>query len=544
MLHTFAFLFVAAVYGASPTVVLDRGIFTGVASGTTEAFLGIPFAQPPVGDLRFRAPEPNAPYTGSFNATVFGPACVQQSFGAPNEPNINSIALEIIQSTLANPPLVDDEDCLSINVFKPANTTSALKLPVVYWIFGGGFETGSNSMFNGSVIVERSLELGMPVVYVSVNYRLSALGFPMGIETRKAGNGNLGFLDQRQGLRWVQKYIGKFGGDPTKVMIWGVSSGAISVTAQMLMNNGDTEGLFRAAFAQSGSPVPTSTVEDNQAVMDIFVDAAGCGHESGSPAVFDCLRKLSLEGIRTAMSATPGLFAFTSIALGWNPVADGVTIPAPFQQMVLHSNIANVPLISGDCDDEGTMFTLANTNITTSAEFEDYITKFWAAGNRAIVEPLFAAYPDDPALGSPFDTGTTNNITSQFKRMASITGDLVFQAPRRFFFERVVKTQPVFSYISKRLKSTPVLGAFHSSDLSNVYGPGDMTDYLIRFAVTLDPNGSNTNTTEIHWPRYTLETRQMLTFLDGNVSLAIGEDTFREEAIEKVMGFALAHPFP
>ncbi|KAI0030227.1 alpha beta-hydrolase [Vararia minispora EC-137] len=538
-------MFVAAVYGGSPAVVLDKGTFTGLTSGSTEAFLGVPFAQPPVGNLRFRAPLPNKPYSGTFNATVFGPACIQQTSGIPNVPNISPAALKIIQGRITSDfgsPLLDDEDCLTINIYKPANATSGSKLPV--WIYGGGFEIGSNSMSDGSVIVERSLELGMPVVYVAVNYRLSALGFPMGIETRRAGNGNLGLLDQRQGLRWVQKYITKFGGDPEKVMIWGVSAGAISVTAQMLMNNGDTEGLFRAAFAESGSPIPTSAVENNQGIMDTFVQAAGCGHKSGSPAVFDCLRSVPIKSIRAAMNATPGIFVFTSIILGWNPAADGVTIPAPFQKMVLHSKIADVPLISGDCDDEGTLFSLGNSNLTTSSEFEDYITKLWGTGNRTIVEPLFAAYPEDPAVGCPYATGTVNNITSQFKRMASITGDLVFQAPRRLFFKRIVRTQPVFSYINKRMKSTPVLGAFHGSDVSNFYGPGDMTDYLIRFATMLDPNGGNVNATEIPWPQYTLETKQMLMFLDGDVSLAIGTDTFREEAIEKMMEFSLTHPLP
>ncbi|KAI0030226.1 carotenoid ester lipase precursor [Vararia minispora EC-137] len=533
--------FAAAICCAYPIVVLDNGTFTGLALGETEAFLGIPFAQPPVGDLRFRPPQSNEPYTGPFNATAFGPACVQQTFIIPEESNINPVALEVLKLRLSGPPLIDDEDCLSINVVRPANATSVSKLPVAYWIYGGGFETGASSMFNGSVIVKRSLELGMPVVFVSISL---TLGFPMGIETRKAGNGNLGFLDQRQGLRWVQKYIAKFGGDPTKVMIWGESAGAISVTAQMLMDDGNAGGLFRAAFAQSGSPLATSTVEDNQALMDTFVDAAGCGKELRSPSVFTCLRDVSAEDIRAAMNATPNLFSFTSVAAGWNPAADGVTIPAPFQQMVLHSNVANVPLISGNCDDEGTLFALSNSNITTSSEFEDYITEVWAAGDRAAVEPLFAAYPEDPALGSPYETGIANNITPQFKRMASITGDLIFQAPRRLFFNRVVKTQPVFSYISKRMNSSPVLGAFHTSDLPIVYGPGDMTDYLIRFATTLDPNGANTNATEIYWPRYTLETRRMLMFLDGNISLAIGDDTFREEAIGTMIEFALAHPLP
>ncbi|KAI0028025.1 carotenoid ester lipase precursor [Vararia minispora EC-137] len=544
--NTLFLVLCTAVYAVNPTVILDNGTFIGSALGTIDSFLGIPFALPPVGELRFRAPQPNDPYRGLYNAGAFGPACIQQPLNLPDIVNPTALSsLTEILSALPT-PAAEDEDCLTLDIVKPAGVTSESKLPVVYWIFGGGFEIGYSAIYNGSAIVERSLELGMPVVYVAVNYRLSALGFPAGKETREAGNGNLGFQDQREGLRWVQKYIAAFGGDPTKVMIWGESAGAISVAAQMLMNNGDTEGLFRAAFAESGSPIPTNTVESNQAIMDKFVTTAGCGDELGSSAVFDCLRSVSIEAIRTGINATPGLgfVEYTSIYRGWNPTSDGVTIPEPFLQMVLNSNIANIPLVSGDCDDEGTAFSLSNSNITTSSEFEDYITELCAGGNRIAVEPLFSAYPEDPTVGSPYDTGTKNNLTSQFKRLASISGDFFFEAPRRLFLQRIADKQPVYSYITKRMKSQPVLGAFHTSDLFNVFGPGDMTDYLIRFATTLDPNSGNTNVTEIQWPRYTLEGKKILTFLDGKVPLRIEEDTFRDEEIKTMTKFLLANPLP
>ncbi|KAI0036079.1 Alpha/Beta hydrolase protein [Vararia minispora EC-137] len=500
-----------------PAVVLDKGTFKGVASEsrTVEGFLGIPFAQPPVGDLRFRSPVPTEPYSGLYDASKYGNMCIQGDSRGP-----------------------DDEDCLFLNVIKPATVPSGSSLPVVFWIFGGGFVDGDSSWYNGTAVVARSLEIGMPVIYVSINHRLHGLGFPQGKETRQAGNGNLGLQDQRLALHWVQKYISAFGGDPSKVTIWGVSAGAISVAAQMQMNNGDPGGLFRAAFAQSGSPLPIGTVEEGQPQMNKFATALGCAHTLGSPTVFDCMRKASADDIRTALGRLQDNFNVDR-TVGWFPNADGTTLPTPMQHMLLHSKIANVPLVSGVCDDEGTMWAINNLDILTSAQLEDYLTDHWSHGNRTFAVALMEAYPEDPRLGCPFDTGMRNVVTPQFKRIAAMTGDFIFNAPRRLLFREIVNRQPVFSYVNKRLKNTPVMGAYHGSDVDIVFRPDDMTDYLVRFATTLDPNGGNTNASQIYWPQYTFDEPKMLTFLDED-SLAITEDTFRKEGIQIIIDLSLS----
>jgi len=520
------------VQQSGPAITLDKGKFTGVSQGPVNAFLGIPFAKPPVGDLRFRLPVANAPYEGTYNATAFGTSCIQQTGTAVSVSDINAIAAEVLEELAATTaPLDDGEDCLFVNVVTPASTTPKSKLPVVFWIYGGGFEAGSSTIYNGSAIVDRSLQLNEPVIYVSVNYRLSALGFAGSSEVREAGIGNLGLHDQRLGMRWVQKYITAFGGDPSKVTIWGESAGAISVATHLLTNEGNTEGLFRAAFMNSGSPVPAFELEQGQPFFNQFATDAGCAHLLGSVTVFDCLRKVPEATIRMAINESPNIFAYRSIELAWTPRADGNFIRVPPQHLVLQGSVAKVPFITGDCDDEGTLFSLSSSNITTNEGLFQYITEFFFQNaNPSDINALLAQYPSDPAAGSPFDTGDNNTINAQFKRVSAFVGDYTFQAPRRFFLEQRSDKQPTFAFLSKRMKSTPVLGASHGTDLANVFGPGDMTDYLVRFVANLNPNGN----TGIHWPQYSVNSPKLMTFLDGDVPLELTDDTYRAEAFKLV----------
>ncbi|KAI0041133.1 alpha/beta-hydrolase [Auriscalpium vulgare] len=542
-----------------PSVHLDRATFFGNASGVVTQFLGIPFALPPVGDLRLRLPLPNAPYTGVHNASAFGPACIQQlEPPLPIPAGFSPVTLQLLAGRDGGAPIVDSEDCLSINVVKPASSTDWTKLPVLVWIYGGGFENGASASFNGSVIVERSIQLGQPVVYVSMNYRWVALfprnmvhtlGFPGGVEAQKAGIGNLGLHDQRLALRWVQKYIHAFGGDPGKVTIWGESAGAISVALQLVTNGGNTEGLFRGAFMQSGSPTGIGPVAEGQPFYDALVANVSC---AAAKDTLQCLREAPLDRLRTAINASPDIFAFQSLNLAWQPRVDGAFLKDDPQTLVLQNSVAKVPLLSGDCDDEGTLFSLSTSNLTTDAEVRAYLAaNYFKSVPSADIDAILAAYPNDTAQGSPFDTGTLNAVTPQFKRLAALQGDLVFQAPRRFFLQQRAGKQPVFSYLSKRFKTLPDLGSFHGSDVDVIYGPSDMTDYLIRFATHLDPNvGASADSSasfadssaSLFWPRYTTAAPQLLTFLDGAVPLNISLDTYRAEGMAELTRVSLAHP--
>ncbi|KAJ6462794.1 carotenoid ester lipase precursor [Mycena vitilis] len=522
---------------AAPTVTLDSGTFTGtVGSANTQSFLGIPFAQPPVGDLRFRLPVAVPAYNGTHSATAMGPGCPQQAVKLPILTGVPEEVVDDVINSIYGTVFPSSEDCLTINVIKPATATSMSKLPVVAWIFGGGFELGSPSMYDGTTIVERSIALGEPVIYVSMNYRVAAFGFLASKEVRAAGVGNLGLQDQRQALRWIQKYISSFGGDTTKVTIWGESAGAISVSLQMLANGGNTEGLFRAGFMQSGSPIPVGPIENGQKYYDQIVSQTGCSTASDT---LECLRAVPFADLKAAQDATPFIFSYQSLVLTWLPRADGTFLTDNPQRLVQQGKVANIPFVTGDCDDEGTLFSLSTLNITTDPEFLTYLKTYWLPeASTAQGNTLNTLYPSDLTDGSPFDTGLLNNITPQFKRIAAFQGDAVFQAPRRFFQQTLSGKQNQWAFLSKREKGVPLLGSFHATDILNVYFDGELTDYLINFASTLNPNGK----TVPNWPAYTTATPNMMTFLDGVIPTTISQDTYRAAGMAFLTNLTLEFP--
>ncbi|KAI0084373.1 carotenoid ester lipase precursor [Irpex rosettiformis] len=512
----------------NPQVQLDQGVFTGINNGTTNRFLGIPFAKPPTGDLRFRLPVANDPYTGVVNATAFGPACPQQTLQYTIPDNLAPEAKAVLAATSGSLP--DAEDCLTINIWQPSDVAEGTKLPVVIWIFGG--------IFDGSVIVQRSIEMNQPIIYASINhsYVLLAFGFLGGAQVKAAGVANLGLRDQRQAFRWVQKYISAFGGDPTKVTIWGQSSGAISVGLHMVANGGDNENLFRAGFMQSGSQIPYGDVENGQWSYNQLVGNVGCQNASDS---LQCLREVPYDALKAAMNASPSILSRQALNSSWVPRADGVFLVDPSQQAVLKGTVANIPFVSGNCDDEGTLFALSQTDITTNNGTREYISSnYLSNATEAEIDRVLAVYPDDIAQGSPFDTGSENALTPEYKRLAAFQGDLIFIGTRRFLLQHRSDKQPAWSFLSKRSKSTPDLGSFHGHDVPLVYGPSDLTDYLVNFVNHLDPNGNGS----MEWPRYTPSSPALMTFLDGDTPQTITQDTFREDAIGNLTELFLKYP--
>lgn len=225
----------------APTAKTTNGTYAGthLAEWDQDAFLGIPFAQAPVGALRWRPPQSiNASFDGVREATQYGASCMQYN-AAP--------ALE---------PL--SEDCLTINVVRPAGLAadSDEPLPVLVWIYGGGLLAGSTAdpQYNLSGIVATAQAAGRPFVGVSMNYRLGMWGFLATPALVAEGSTNLGLRDQRLALRWVQENIGAFGGDASRVTLWGESAGAQSIAYHMFAHGGRDDGLFRAAILESGGP--------------------------------------------------------------------------------------------------------------------------------------------------------------------------------------------------------------------------------------------------------------------------------------------------
>ncbi|TBU61508.1 carotenoid ester lipase precursor [Dichomitus squalens] len=527
---------VSTATAGPPVVKLDEATVRGFTEGTSTSFLGIPFAQPPVGKLRLQLPQPIAKYTGVINATTFGNQCIQQTIIPPTIPPNLPPAITPFVDAMATPLSVpQSEDCLNINVIVPAGTQPDAKLPVAAWIYGGGYQIGSNAVRPGAVIVNRSIELGQPVIFVSMNYRLSAFGFLGGSEIQKAGLGNLGLQDQRESLRWVQKHISAFGGDPTKVTIWGESAGSQAVTFQMITNGGNTEGLFRAGWMESGSALPTGDFSKLQPTFDLIVSETGC---SSASDVLGCLREVSAEAMSAAMDKTPAFLSFQSLNTPWMPHADGVFLTDGPQKLVLDGSVADIPFVVGSCEDEGTLFSLALLNITTDEAAAAYLkSNYFPNASDATILRLLELYPASPAAGSPFGTGDAFAFTPEFKRLAAFQGDFIFQATRRFLLNQRAGKQVVRSFLNERDKITG-LGATHTTELPNVFGGGDMTDFLVRFVNTLDPNGNP----EIDWPEYTTESPQLLAFVEGGRNLTIVPDTFRKEGMDFVMQLSLVEP--
>ncbi|KAJ7448790.1 carotenoid ester lipase precursor [Mycena latifolia] len=534
-----ALLLPAALAAAPPAIVLDNGTFIGASTTPdTASFLNIPFAQPPVGDLRFRLPAPVLPYNGTRTVTAMGPACPQQTAVVPILSGVvQKVVGELFEDWYSS-KYPSAEDCLTINIIKPANATAASKLPVVLWLFAGGFEFGTPARYDGVPIVQRSIAMGQPIIYASINYRVSAFGFLGGKEVRAAGVGNLGLHDQREALRWMQKYISAFGGDPAKVTIWGESAGAISVGLQMLANGGDTEGLFRAGYMQSGSPVPVGPIENGQKYYDTLVSQTGCANASDTLA---CLRTVPYATLKAAQDASPFFLSYQSLVLAWVPREDGVFLTDNPQRLVQQGKVAAVPFVTGDCDDEGTIFSLSTLNVTSDAEFSEYLRSVWApTAGASRVAALAAAYPGGLSDGSPFGTGILNALSPQFKRLAAFQGDAVFHAPRRFFQQSLSGKQSQWGYLNKRNKAIPFVGSYHTSDVSIVYGAGELTDYLINFVTTLDPNGA----TVPAWPQYTADAPNLLTLQDGigQEKIVVTQDTFRAEAMGVLTNISLEFP--
>ncbi|KAJ6481879.1 extracellular triacylglycerol lipase precursor, partial [Mycena sanguinolenta] len=479
-----------------------------------EFFGGIPYAEPPTGDLRFARPVPKFSLgnLSTFDATEFGPSCIQ-----PPSP-----------FTPVDLPL--SEDCLSINVFRPAGLTTNASVPVMVWIFGGSFFTGTPVTFNASSLVARSISRGTPIIYVSFSYRLGPLGFPQSSAAASQGILNLGLRDQILALEWVQSNIASFGGDPSKVVtVFGQSAGAVSISLLYLTPN--FANLARAAIFESGQAGTTGIFDADKSIdqWNIFVNSTPtcAGNYSGDE--FECLRAATIDQLlaaeNAALLATVGEFPFFPVLDG----PDGIIPELPSDLLRSPGAVASVPFISGSTLDDGTLFVAASSAINSTAEIVDQLsTSFYPCGSASALQnatdTLLELYPNIPALGCPFGTGNdTFGISPIFKQAAALIGDVVIQAPRRFWSQTASsKGTPVYSYIftDPQPENPPFLGVAHLSEIPYVYGditvaangtgPGSlseiMQDYWLSFATSLDPNDGK-GAPRPNWELYRTEKR-------------------------------------
>ncbi|KAF4456106.1 triacylglycerol lipase [Fusarium austroafricanum] len=527
---------------AKVTVAVPSGTVIGSSSGKVDSFRGIPFADPPTGSLRLKPPKKLSKALGNFDASgLTGPSCPQMFISTGGQDVIQKFLSDFLAIPFLT-PITGQEDCLTMTVQRPAGTKAGDKLPVLFWIFGGGFELGSSAMYDGTSLLGTAIDQDQPFVFVAVNYRVAGFGFMPGAEIKKDGSSNLGLLDQRMGLEWVADNIASFGGDPEKVTIWGESAGAISVLDQMVLYGGDADykgkPLFRGAIMNSGSVAPAEPVDSKkaQAIYDAVVQDAGC---SGASDTLACLRGLSYDKFLKAANSVPGLLSYNSVALSYLPRPDGKVLPDSPEVLIQSGRYHAVPMINGDQEDEGTLFALFQPNLTTTAKLADYLHKlYFQRASKEQLTDLVNTYPTAISAGSPFRTSLLNEIFPGFKRRAAIFGDLVFTLTRRIFLQAATDKNPdvpAWSYLASYDYGTPVLGTLHGSDILQVfYGllPNNamrsIRTYYFNFLYNLDPNKGVTK--YANWPEWK-GSKKLMWFETANKNSILNDD-FRSESYD------------
>ncbi|KAI1875938.1 uncharacterized protein JN550_001434 [Neoarthrinium moseri] len=534
-----------SISNGAPVVSLTNGTYNGRYSAEYDQdfFLGIPFAQPPVGSLRFVAPQPLNSTFDTRNATEYGPECIGYGFD---------------QWILGN---YISEDCLTLNVVRPEGTVEGDDLPVAVWIHGGTFKVGGgfDPRYNLSFIVEQSVKQGTPMIAVSIQYRLSNWGWMFSQELSDAGAGNLGLRDQRLALQWVQENIGAFGGSRSKVTVWGESAGAFSIGYHLMAYGGRDDGLFSQAILQSGSSaaVKLTNASQWQPYFDAVVKDVGCNKTA---SVLGCLRELPWETLNNVFNSTTFPFAIPGIGAH----IDGDVISDQGHTPLRTGNFVKVPMLMGINTDEGASF--ATQGINTEDQFVSFIRG--TGVNSTIANETARLYPDVPDLGLPATLKGRPEASPwglQWKRMVAFYGDVLFHSGRRLMADACARAGlPVYSYRFNVLVNGNLAqqGANHFKDVGFVfhntrgdgYGfPGglanpfggkgpeyyELSDIMsglwIAFITSGNPNNYKFNSPCLKWPLYELESPKNLVF-DVNVTNLLYQerDDYRQREISYI----------
>jgi len=452
---------------AADTVQTPAGPVQGRVNGAGAVFLGIPYAAPPVGRLRWQPPQPVARWTQPLPASHLGHPCPQ--------PRVSGTA----------------EDCLYLNVYAPVR--SAAKLPVILWIHGGSFSSGQAGDVDGTDLAIRG-----HVVVVSLNYRLGPLGFldlaSMTTAQNGASPGDFGLLDQQAGMRWVRDSIAAFGGDPAHVTIMGQSAGAASVCAHL--SSPGAAGLFARAIAESGCTQGFRARPLAQAQGAELAAAAGCPNPGDQLA---CLRAVPADRlIATAAARTD---------LSWQPATGTPTLPTTTVSALQTGKFAQVPILIGTNHNEGGIFVTPSYDSSTSR----------LSANRYVsaLSTQFGA----PAASAVAATYPLSTYGSPGAALAAAVGDGRFSCPALNAADLLSRSVPTFAYefddeqAPQRFSFTPAfpLGAYHTAEIQYVFPRSGslltgahaglsarMVGYWTRFAATGNPDPPGQTT----WPKY------------------------------------------
>ncbi|KAJ3415285.1 hypothetical protein HDV05_005295 [Chytridiales sp. JEL 0842] len=461
--------------------------------GKIRSFLGIPYIQAPVGPLRFKPPQEIEGNLGEINATISSPECPQVA-GLTN-PILRGIS----------------EDCLYMDIYSPANVTADSKLPVMVWVYGGSFKSGGSAtpFYDGSNIILETLEEGSnPVVVVTFNYRVGALGFLASEELRQLGALNLGLQDQRAAFLWVRKHIALFNGDPDNVTAFGESAGAFSIAAHLVADQSQplfgkappSKPLFDKAILQSGAAGATS-ISRRQPLFDRLLNSTNCTSFTTPESKIECLRQIPSQQLLEL-----------SDNLDYGVAIDKTYIPDKPITILAKGQFQKAPLLIGANTDEGTFF---QTDIQTVEQYNSIINSFT---------------PDISAnLTSLYNLSAFNN--SPFLAASALYGDRVFQCPARNFADVYASSAgaPVYNYLWNKQSlygklQLPALGVFHFVEIPFVwnFAPGLLTpeertlakaivSYWTSFAATGKPSLRDGILEGVpEWERYVPQTAEGL----------------------------------
>ena len=482
-----AFQFVPSLFAQQPKPVrTDKGLVQGTVEDGLTIYKGIPFAAPPLGDLRWRPPQPHAPWKEVLKTDKFGPACMQ---------------VPIVMPALGLDALTVDEDCLYLNVWTPAKTPKD-NLPVMVWIYGGGFTIGGTSIaqYDGTNLASKG------VVLVSVAYRLGQFGFLAHPELSKeqgGHSGNYGLMDQIAGLQWVKKNIAAFGGDPHRVTIFGESAGGIAVS--MLSASPLAKGLFTGAISESGGNFGPQR-HDNEGGTNVVSLARAENNGTAFIAklggsIAEARKKTAEEVLKASNSGLGG---------SW-PIFDGYVLLGDQYKLYSEDRYNDTPILIGSNSDEGALFVAT----TTAAAYQKQIQ----AGYGEYADKIFAAYPGDT------DAQALRSARDMFR-------DTAFAWPTWTWARLQSKTghgKVYVYYFSHRppYPNSPQFkdwGAAHSGEISYVFGnfsksmpasaedrkvSDEVSSYWTNFAKTGDANGAGLP----HWPAFA-DTNQQVMDLD------------------------------
>lgn len=428
---------------APEEVATSFGVFRGEVAGETHVFRGIPYAAPPIGTLRFREPAPPLCSSSVRDATEFGPVCPQLSDGTP----------------------IGDEDCLSLNVWTPTSRGSE-PLPVLFFIHGGGNNQGSGSealmgtlLYDGRGLSERG------AIVVTMNYRLGALGFlahaGLDAERAESTSGNWALRDQIAALQWVHDEIGAFGGDPSRMMIFGESAGGLNVC--MLLASPLAGGLFSSALIESGG-CPGTARSTALAAADRLIAGADCDGEADPIA---CLRSKSASEILMALPQE-----VTGITNNdFNAFVDGTVVPrAPTLAFAAGEHNA-VPVILGTNSEETGRMVPPASMFTTEAQYEAwarlYLSQYGLAG--ATADAVIDVYP-------------TSDYPTIRGAAVALSTDTRWTCPARAILTALSmgQSEPVHRYFFTQRLNGPlaVLGATHALELPYVFGVLRISGYV------------------------------------------------------------------